>query len=222
MRNSRMNPLYMSNRIQETHMSKNETKDYLIPMVVENSSRGERSFDLYSRLQRERVIFLKGMVEDEMATILVAQLLFLEAEDPKADIHLYINSPGGYCVSGCAIYDCMQFIKPDVATYVMGQACSMGSLIAQAGAPGKRFILPHARTMIHQPSGGYQGQATDIEIHTKEILHLKKELTEIYVKHNSQGKTYKEIEKAMERDNFMSPDQAVVFGLADKVLTNRP
>lgn len=217
--NIRRDPLFAHPSIKDENVP---TKAYgLIPMVVENSSRGERSFDLYSRLQRERVIFMKGIVEDDMATILVAQLLFLEAEDPAADIHMYINSPGGYVTAGMSIYDCMQFIKPNVATYVMGQACSMGSLIAQAGAAGKRFVLPHARTMIHQPSGGYSGQATDIEIHTKEILSIKKELTEVYVKHNSLNKTYKEIEKAMERDNFMNPQAAVDFGLADKVLSSR-
>lgn len=194
----------------------------LVPVVLEQTSRGERSYDIYSRLLRDRVILLEGEVHDQMANLIVAQLLFLESEDSKKDIYLYINSPGGSVTAGMAIYDTMQFIKPDVSTIVMGQACSMGSLLAQAGATGKRCILPNARHMIHQPSGGARGQATDMEIQVKEILEMKKNLTNIYVKHNSKGKTFKELSKDMERDYFMSAQQALDYGLADKVLTNRP
>lgn len=193
----------------------------LIPMVIEQTSRGERSFDIYSRLLKERVIFVVGAVEDHMANVIVAQMLFLEAENPDKDINLYINSPGGHVTSGLAIYDTMQFIKPDVSTYVIGQAASMGSLLAQAGSPGKRFSLPEARTMIHQPLGGYQGQASDIQIHAAEMMNVKKRLTDIYVKHNSKGKTYKDLEVAMERDNFMSADAAMEFGLVDSVMKSR-
>jgi ATP-dependent Clp protease protease subunit len=193
----------------------------LVPMVIEQTSRGERSYDIYSRLLKDRVILLEGEVHDQMANLIVAQLLFLESEDPDKDIYLYINSPGGSVTAGMAIYDTLQFIKPDVNTIVMGQACSMGSLLAQAGAPGKRKILPNARHMIHQPSGGARGQATDMEIQVKEILAMKKSLTEIYVKHNSKGKTYEELAKDMERDYFMSAIEAVNYGLADEVVTKR-
>ena len=193
----------------------------LVPIVIEQSSKGERSYDIYSRLLRDRVILLEGEVHDQMANLIVAQLLFLESEDSSKDINLYINSPGGSVTAGMAIYDTLQFIKPDVHTIVMGQACSMGSLLAQAGSPGKRFILPNARHMIHQPSGGARGQATDMEIQVKEILAMKKSLTEIYVKHNSAGKTFKELAKDMERDYFMSAEESVKYGLADKVITKR-
>ena len=193
----------------------------LVPMVVEQTGRGERSYDIYSRLLKERIILMEGEVHDQMANLIVAQLLFLESEDPGADISLYINSPGGVVTAGMAIYDTMQFIKPDVCTIVMGQACSMGSLLAQAGATGKRFILPSARHMIHQPSGGARGQATDMLIQVEEILAMKKSLTEIYVKHNSAGKTYDDLAKDLERDYFMSADQAVAYGLADRVVPNR-
>ena len=190
-------------------------------MVIEQTSRGERSYDIYSRLLKDRVILLEGEVHDQMANLIVAQLLFLESEDPDKDIYLYINSPGGSVTAGMAIYDTLQFIKPDVNTIVMGQACSMGSLLAQAGAQGKRKILPNARHMIHQPSGGARGQATDMEIQVKEILAMKKSLTEIYVKHNSKGKTFEELAKDMERDYFMSATEAVEYGLADEVVTKR-
>jgi ATP-dependent Clp protease protease subunit len=193
----------------------------LVPMVVEQTGRGERSYDIYSRLLKERIILMEGEVHDQMANLIVAQLLFLESEDPGADISLYINSPGGVVTAGMAIYDTMQFIKPDVCTIVMGQACSMGSLLAQSGAPGKRFILPSARHMIHQPSGGARGQATDMLIQVEEILAMKKNLTEIYVKHNSAGKTFDELAKDLERDYFMSAEQAVAYGLADRVVPNR-
>lgn len=194
----------------------------LVPMVVEQSSRGERSYDIYSRLLKDRVVFVEGQVHDQMANLIVAQLLFLESENPTKDISLYINSPGGVVTAGLAIYDTMQFIKPDVSTIVMGQAASMGSLLAQAGAPGKRYILRNARHMIHQPSGGAGGQATDMEIQVREILKMKKELTEMYVKHNSAGKTFEDFQKDMERDFFMSADEAVAYGLADKVFDKRP
>jgi len=193
----------------------------LVPMVLEQTSRGERSYDIYSRLLRDRVILLEGEVHDQMANLIVAQLLFLESENPDKDISLYINSPGGSVTAGMAIYDTMQFIKSDVQTIVMGQACSMGSLLAQAGAKGKRTILPNARHMIHQPSGGARGQATDMEIQVKEILAMKKSLTQIYVDHNSAGKSFKDLAKDMERDYFMSAQEAVDYGLADKVLINR-
>lgn len=193
----------------------------LVPMVLEQTSRGERSYDIYSRLLRDRVILLEGEVHDQMANLIVAQLLYLESENSEADISLYINSPGGSVTAGMAIYDTMQFIKPDVVTIAMGQACSMGSLLAQAGAAGKRKILPHTRHMIHQPSGGARGQATDMEIQVKEILEMKKYLTEIYVDHNSKGKQFDEIAKDMERDNFMSAKQALDYGLADEIIKNR-
>lgn len=193
----------------------------LVPIVVEQTSRGERSYDIYSRLMRDRVILLEGEIHDQMANLIVAQLLFLESEDSAADISMYINSPGGAVTAGMAIYDTMQFIKPDVTTIVMGQSCSMGSLLAQAGAPGKRLILPNARHMIHQPSGGARGQATDMEIQVREILEMKRNLTNIYVKHNSKGKTYDELSADMERDRFMSAYQALDYGLVDKVITTR-
>lgn len=193
----------------------------LVPIVVEQTSRGERSYDLYSRLMRDRLIMLEGPIDDHMANLIVAQLLFLESEDSAKDINLYINSPGGVVTAGMAIYDTMQFIKPDVSTIVIGQACSMGSLLAQAGAASKRYILPNARHMIHQPSGGARGQATDMEIQVKEILEMKRNLTQIYVDHNSAKKTFKELASDMERDFFMSASQAVEYGLADKVITKR-
>lgn len=194
----------------------------LVPIVLEQTSKGERSYDIYSRLLRDRVVLLEGEVHDQMANLIVAQLLFLESDNPDKDISLYINSPGGSVTAGMAIYDTVQFIKPDVHTIVMGQACSMGSLLAQAGAPGKRFILPNARHMIHQPSGGARGQATDMEIQVKEILEMKRNLTNIYVKHNSAGKTFEQLSMDMERDRFMSAQEAVDYGLADKVIEKRP
>jgi ATP-dependent Clp protease protease subunit len=192
----------------------------LVPMVLEQTAKGERSYDIYSRMLRDRVILLEGEVHDQMANLVVAQLLYLESEGEK-DISLYINSPGGSVTAGMAIYDAMQFIKPDVMTIVMGQACSMGSLLAQAGAKGKRYILPNARHMIHQPSGGARGQATDMLIQVEEILEMKRNLTNIYVKHNSAGKSFEDLTRDMERDNFMSADQAVSYGLADKILEKR-
>ena len=190
-------------------------------MVLENSSRGERAMDIYSRLLRDRVILLEGEVSDTMANLIVAQLLYLESEDSAKDISLYINSPGGSVTAGMAIYDTLRFVKPDVSTIVMGQAASMGSLLAQAGAAGKRFILPNARHMVHQPSGGARGQATDMEIQVKEILAMKKSLTEIYVKHNTAGKTFEDLSKDMERDFFMSAQDALAYGLVDKIIENR-
>jgi ATP-dependent Clp protease protease subunit len=191
-------------------------------MVIESSSKGERAYDIYSRLLKERVVMLNGEVEDHMANLIVAQLLFLESENPDADISLFINSPGGVVTAGMSIYDTIQFIKPDVATYVMGQACSMGSLLAQAGAPGKRYMLPNARHMIHQPSGGARGQATDIQIQAREIQKMKENLTQIYVKHNSKGKTYEQFAADMERDYFMGAQEALDYGLVDKVIDKRP
>lgn len=193
----------------------------LVPIVIENTSKGERSYDIYSRLLRDRVVMLEGEVHDQMANLIVAQLLFLESENPDKDISMYINSPGGSVTAGMAIYDTMQFIKPDVQTIVMGQACSMGSLLAQAGAPGKRFMLPNARHMIHQPSGGARGMQSDIEISYKEITFLKKRLTEIYVNHNSKGKTYEEFERDMDRDKFMSAQEALDYGLIDEIVKKR-
>ena len=193
----------------------------LIPMVIESTAKGERAYDIYSRLLKERVVMLNGPVEDHMANVIVAQLLFLESENPDKDISLYINSPGGVVTAGMSIYDVMQFIKCDVATYVMGQACSMGSILAQSGAPGKRFMLPNARHMIHQPSGGAGGQATDMEIQVKEILKMKKYLTEIYVKHNSKGKTFEEVAKDLERDYFMTAQEALDYGLIDTIIEQR-
>ena len=192
----------------------------LIPMVVEQTNRGERSYDIYSRLLKERIIFLNGPVEDMMASVICAQLLFLESENPSKDIFMYINSPGGVVTSGMAIYDTMEYIRPDVSTVCIGQAASMGSLLLTAGAAGKRHCLPNARIMTHQPSGGFQGQATDIEIHAKEIISLRSRLNKIYEKHS--GKTLKQIEKIMERDTFMSPNEAKEMGLIDEVVTKRP
>ena len=191
----------------------------LVPMVVEQSSRGERSFDIYSRLLRERVIFMTGEVEDNMANLIVAQMLFLEAENPDKDIHLYINSPGGSVTAGMAIYDTMQFIKPDVSTICMGQAASMGAFLLTAGAKGKRFCLPNSRVMIHQPLGGYQGQATDIEIHAREILKVKGRMNELMAHHT--GQSLEQIERDTERDRFLSAPEAVEYGLVDSILTHR-
>jgi len=193
-----------------------------VPYVVEKVAGGERSYDIYSRLLKERIVFLNGEVNDPVSNSICAQLLFLEAEDPSADISFYINSPGGTVTSGMAMYDTMQYIKPDVSTIVMGQAASMGSLLAQAGAAGKRFLLPRSRTMIHQPLGGASGQASDIQIRANEIMRMKKELTELYVHHNSKGKTYDEFEAAMDRDNFMTAEEALAFGLADEIIDKRP
>ena len=193
----------------------------LVPMVLEQTSKGERSYDIYSRLLKERIVMLDNEVSENSASLIVAQLLYLESEDPEKDISLYINSPGGVVTAGMAIYDTMQFIRPEVQTIVMGQACSMGSLLSQAGAPGKRFMLPYARHMIHQPSGGARGQATDIQIQAREIQKMKEYLTEIYVKHNSAGKTYDQLATDMERDFFMSADEALAYGLADKILEKR-
>jgi ATP-dependent Clp protease, protease subunit len=198
------------------------TKNALVPMVVEQTSRGERSYDLYSRLLKENVIFMIGGVEEHMANLIVAQLLLLEAEEPEKDISLYINSPGGSVTAGLSVYSTMQFIKPDVSTLVMGQAASMGSLLSQAGAKGKRFMLPYSRHMIHQPLGGFQGQASDFEIHANEIIRIKKELTEIYEKHNSKGKTFEELDLDMDRDNFKTPEESLEYGLIDKILEKRP
>ncbi len=192
----------------------------MVPIVIEQTARGERSFDIYSRLLKERIIFLTGEVNDYVSSVICAQLLFLESENPTKDIYFYINSPGGVVTSGLAMYDTMQYIKPDVATIVMGQACSMGSLLLAGGAAKKRYSLPNSRVMIHQPSGGARGQATDIEIQAREILTLRKRLNEIYVKHT--GQTYDAIEKAVERDRFMSPEEAKAFGLIDEVIVERP
>jgi ATP-dependent Clp protease protease subunit len=192
-----------------------------VPYVIEKTSQGERSYDIYSRLLKERIVFLNGEVNDAVSNSICAQLLFLEAEDPDADISFYINSPGGVVTSGMAMYDTMQYIKPDVSTIVMGQACSMGSLLAQAGTAGKRKMLPNARHMIHQPSGGAGGQATDMEIQVREILAMKKNLTEIYVKHNSRGKTFEDLSRDMERDYFMSADDALTYGLVDEIIAGR-
>lgn len=191
----------------------------LVPMVIEQTAKGERSFDIFSRLLKERIIFLTGEVNDEVSALVCAQLLFLESENPKKDIYLYINSPGGVVTSGMAMYDTMQYISCDVATMCIGQACSMGSLLLAGGAKGKRFSLPNSRIMIHQPSGGARGQATDIEIQATEILKLKKRLNEIYVHHT--GQKLAVIEKAMDRDNFMSPEEAKKFGLLDEIVTSR-
>lgn len=191
----------------------------VIPMVVEQSPKGERAYDIYSRLLKERIIFLNGGVEDEMAKLIVAQLLFLEAEDPEKDIHLYINSPGGVVTAGMAIYDTMNFIKPDVSTLCIGQACSMGAFLLSAGAKGKRFALPHARVMIHQPLGGYRGQATDIQIHAQEILKIKHTLNQRMADHT--GKPVEQVEKDTERDNFMSAVEAMNYGLIDQVVSKR-
>ena len=202
----------MKNRIEE-HMNN------LIPMVVEQSNRGERAYDIYSRLLKERIVFLVGTINDNTASLITAQLLFLESENPKKEIYLYINSPGGLVTAGLGIYDTMQYIKPAVSTLCIGQACSMGSFLLAAGEKGKRFSLPNSRIMVHQPSAGFQGQATDIEIHANEVLSLKKRLNEIYSKHT--GKSVSEIKLALERDNFMTTDNAKSFGLIDKVVDKR-
>ena len=191
----------------------------LVPMVVEQTGRGERAFDIYSRLLKERIIFVNGPVEDNMAMLINAQLLFLEAEDPTKEIHLYINSPGGVVTAGMAIYDTMQFIKPEVSTLCMGQAASMGSVLLTAGAKGKRCALPNARIMVHQPSGGYQGQASDIERHAQDIIKMKRRINEVYVKHT--GQDYNTIEKTLDRDHFMTAEEAKDFGLIDEVITSR-
>lgn len=193
----------------------------LVPMVVEKTGQGERAFDIFSRLLNERIVFLNGAVDDHSSNLVVAQMLHLESADSEKDIHFYINSPGGVITSGMAIYDVMQFVKPNVATYVMGQACSMGSFLAQAGEPGKRYMLPHSRHMIHQPSGGARGMQSDIEIQYKEITQMKKMLTELYVKHNTAGKTYEQFEKDMDRDTFMSAEEALAYGLVDKIVERR-
>lgn len=193
----------------------------LVPMVVEKTGQGERAFDIFSRLLNERIVFLNGGVDDVSSNLIVAQILHLESQDSEKDIHFYINSPGGVITSGMAIYDVMQFVKPDVCTYVMGQACSMGSFLAQAGTPGKRYMLPHARHMIHQPSGGARGMQSDIAIQYQEITKMKEMLTKLYVKHNTAGKTYEQFEKDMDRDTFMSAEEALAYGLCDKIVAHR-
>ena len=202
----------MSNNLKD-HMSN------LVPMVVEQSSRGERSYDIYSRLLKERIVFVVGPINDTVASLVTAQMLFLESENPKKDIYMYINSPGGLVTAGLGIYDTMQYIKPEISTLCIGQAASMGSFLLTAGTKGKRFSLPNSRIMVHQPSAGFQGQATDIEIHANEVLSLKKRLNEIYSKHT--GKNVDEIKLALERDNFMTPEAAKEFGLIDKVVDKR-
>ncbi len=196
-----------------------ESMNNLVPMVVEQSSKGERAYDIYSRLLKERIIFLTGQINDNVASLVTAQLLFLEAEDPKKEIYLYINSPGGLVTAGLGIYDTMQYVKPDISTLCIGQAASMGSFLLAAGTKGKRFSLPNSRIMVHQPSAGFQGQATDIEIHANEVLSLKKRLNEIYSKHT--GKSVEEIKSALERDNFMTANVAQSFGLIDEVVEKR-
>jgi len=193
----------------------------LVPMVIEQEARGERSYDIFSRLLKDRIIMLDGAIAEHTASLVCSQLLFLESENSEKDIYLYINSPGGVITAGMAIYDTMNFIKPNITTIVMGQACSMGSFLAQAGAPGKRWMLPNARHMIHQPSGGARGMASDIEISYKEIMFWKHRLTELYVKHNTAGKTYSQFEHDMDRDTFMSANEALAYGLADKIVTSR-
>ena len=202
----------MTNKIPE-HMNN------LVPMVVEQTNKGERAYDIYSRLLKERIIFLTGQINDNVASLVTAQLLFLEAEDPKKEIYLYINSPGGLVTAGLGIYDTMQYIKPEISTLCIGQAASMGSFLLAAGTKGKRYSLPNSRIMVHQPSAGFQGQATDIEIHANEVMSLKKRLNEIYSKHT--GKSVGQIKDALERDNFMTPDNAKDFGLIDKVVEKR-
>ena len=207
-------PFSVQDRIQDPIQAN------LVPMVVEQTNRGERAYDIFSRLLKERIIFLNGPIDDGVASLVCSQLLFLESENPTKDISMYINSPGGIVTSGLAIYDTMEYIRPDVSTVCMGQAASMGSLLLTAGAAGKRFSLPNARIMTHQPSGGFQGQATDIEIHAKEILDLRQRLNGIYEKHS--GKTIKQIEKIMDRDTFMKAEDAKNFGLIDQVVEKRP
>lgn len=206
-------------RIVRVYTLQRKIKMAVIPMVVEQSSKGERAYDIYSRLLKERIIFLNGGVEDEMAKLIIAQLLFLEAEDPKKDIYLYINSPGGVVTAGMAIYDTMNFIQPDVSTLCVGQACSMGAFLLSAGAKGKRFALPHARVMIHQPLGGFRGQASDIQIHAQEILKIKQTLNQRMAEHT--GQPIEKVEKDTDRDNFMSADDAKKYGLIDDVITQR-
>lgn len=193
----------------------------LVPMVIERTSQGERAFDIFSRLLNERIVFLNGPVDDQSANLVIAQILHLESQDSEQDINFYINSPGGVITAGMGIYDVMQFVKPDVATYVLGQACSMGSFLAQAGSPGKRYMLPNARHMVHQPSGGARGMASDIEISYKEIMFWKKRLTELYVTHNSANKTYSDFERDMDRDTFMSAEESLAYGLCDKIVSSR-
>jgi ATP-dependent Clp protease protease subunit len=200
--------------LMDPHMSS------LIPMVVEQTNRGERAFDIYSRLLKERIIFVIGPIDDAVSSVVCAQLLFLEADNPTKDISMYINSPGGIVTSGLAMYDTMEYIRPDISTVCIGQAASMGSLLLTAGAKGKRYSLPHSKVMIHQPSGGFQGQATDIEIHAKEILSTRARLNGMYVKHT--GQKLNKIETAMERDNFLTPEEAKAFGLIDEVVNKRP
>jgi ATP-dependent Clp protease protease subunit len=200
--------------------SQNTYGSALVPMVVEQTSRGERAFDIYSRLLKERIIFINGPIDDAVSSVICAQLLFLESENPKLDISMYINSPGGIVTSGLAIYDTMEYIRPEVSTVCMGQAASMGSLLLMAGSAGKRYSLPNSRIMTHQPSGGFSGQATDIEIHAREILSLRERLNGIYVKHT--GRKLSDIEKIMERDTFMSPEEALKHGLIDEVVEKRP
>ncbi len=197
-----------------------ERASTLVPMVVEQTNRGERAFDIYSRLLKERIIFLTGGVDDHVASVITAQFLYLEAENPKKDISFYINSPGGVVTSGLAIYDTMQYVKPKIATLCIGQAASMGSLLLAGGAAGMRYALPNARIMVHQPRGGVRGQASDIEIHAQEILNLRRRLNDIYVKHT--GMKLADVEKALDRDKFMSPEEAKTFGIIDKVVTSRP
>lgn len=209
----------MMNRLHELAERNTILNTGLIPMVIEQTARGERSFDIYSRLLKERVIFMVGQVEDHMANLIVAQLLFLESENPDKDIHLYINSPGGSVTAGMAIYDTMQFVKPNVSTMCVGQACSMGAFLLTAGAKGKRFCLPNSRVMIHQPLGGFQGQASDIEIHAREILQMKRRLNEILAHHT--GQPYETIDRDTDRDNFMSAYDAKAYGLIDEVLEKR-
>ncbi|WP_237060774.1 ATP-dependent Clp endopeptidase proteolytic subunit ClpP [Microbulbifer sediminum] len=206
-------------RFENSHSAIEPSATGLVPMVVEQTARGERSFDIYSRLLKERVIFLVGPVEDHMANLVVAQLLFLEAENPDKDIHLYINSPGGSVTAGLSIYDTMQFIKPDVSTMCIGQACSMGAFLLASGATGKRFATPNSRVMIHQPSGGAQGQASDIHIHAQEILKIRQRLNELMAHHS--GRSIDEIERDTERDKFLSADEASEYGLVDDVLSRR-
>lgn len=202
-----------------SHFSDMSIRDQVVPMVVEQSARGERAYDIYSRLLKERLVFITGQIEDHMANLVVAQLLYLESEDPDKDIHLYINSPGGVVTAGLSIYDTMQFIKPDVSTICVGQAASMGAVLLTAGAAGKRYALPHSRVMVHQPLGGFQGQASDIEIHAREILQIRERLNEILVKHT--GQSMETITRDSDRDFFMSGQQAVDYGLVDEVLQSR-
>lgn len=219
--------MLISNRLRRNPMKADTMHDpaeiymnSLVPMVVEQTNRGERAYDIYSRLLKERIIFVVGPINDSISSVVCAQLLFLEAENPTKDIAMYINSPGGVVTSGLAMYDTMEYIRPDVSTVCMGQAASMGSLLLTAGAKGKRYSLPQAKIMIHQPSGGFQGQASDIEIHAREILKTRARLNEIYVKHT--GRSIDEVEAAMERDNFMVPEEAKAFGLIDEVVDKRP